>query len=132
MRFCVGFSPRAGNETHNAKKYDRHIKNKDLATDSKDMDKSLAQTSNEHVSAFFYLQQVIMLPKANQPCAYYSRELNNYNLIVFLFTPWDKVMLIASRGACEIASCVFSFFKHCSKRKSKLAQHITVLAKIEI
>ena len=114
---CLDHSIKEGNEKLSIQKeYDRHIKNKDLARDSKEADKSLAGTSSEHCSACFDLPQLIMLPKANQSNAYYSRKLNNYNLSVYSMGQGNAYCYLwnetdASRGACEIASCVFIFFK---------------------
>ena len=114
---CLDYSIKGGNEKiAMQKEYDRHIKNKDLARDCKEMDKSLAQSVSEHCTACFHLQQLIMLPKTNQSSAYYSRKLNNYNLSVYSMGQGDEYCCVwnetdASPGACEIASCVFSFFK---------------------
>ena len=123
--FCLDYGLREGNEKLLLQKeYERHIKNKELARESKEMDKSLAQTSSVHSSACFDLQQVIMLPKANNSRAYYSRKLNNYNLSVYSMGQgkaycylWNETE--ASRGACEIASCIFSFFKTLFKDQIK-------------
>ena len=62
--FCVNYSLKDDNDRIKMKnEYDRHMKNKDLARDSKEMDKNIAQTSSEHCCACFDLQQVIMLVK---------------------------------------------------------------------
>ena len=122
---CLDYSIKEGNEKLSMQKeYDQHIKNKDLARDSKETDKSLAQTSSEHCSACFDLQQVIMLPKTNQSSAYYSWKLKNYNLSVYSMGQGNAYCYLwnetdASRGACEIASCVFSFFKTLFKENIK-------------
>ena len=86
--------------------------------------KNIAQTSSEHCCACFDLQQVIMLPKTNQSSAFYSRKLNNYNLSVYSMGQGDAYCYVwneadASRGACEIASCVFSFLRTLFKQNIK-------------
>ncbi|WAQ94759.1 hypothetical protein MAR_007230 [Mya arenaria] len=90
------------------------MENKNLASDAKEIAKSIAESNPCEGAACFDLQQVMMLPKACQSGIYFSRKLNNYDLSIYSLGTghaycyvWNKT--IGGRGSCEIASCVFSF-----------------------
>jgi hypothetical protein len=115
--FCTEYKNKSDNEKLEVlQAFKRHLHNKDLARKSKENDKMFAKSSATHCTACFDLQQVVTLPKANQSCLYYSRKLNNYNLTVYSLGTgdahcylWNET--VANRGSCEVASCVFNFFK---------------------
>ncbi|XP_053395869.1 uncharacterized protein LOC128556009 [Mercenaria mercenaria] len=129
---CAEFHSTPDNEKSHlmVKKFERHIRNKNLARQSKDADKSLSQANPSHVTACFDLQQVITLPKAKQSSMYYASKLNNYNLSVYSLGSkeaycylWNETT--AKRGSCEISSCVFSFFKTLDQQETGIQSVIT-------
>ncbi|XP_052221583.1 uncharacterized protein LOC127838063 isoform X1 [Dreissena polymorpha] len=99
-----------------AKAFERHMQNKEKSRNEKLQDKTLSEIINSHVTAVFDLQQVLLLPKANQSSLYYCRKLNNYNMTIYSLGDkkgfsylWNEV--IAKRGSNEIASCLLQFFQ---------------------
>ena len=96
--------------------YDRHMTNKDLARDSKEQDKTLAQVSATHETACFDLQQVLTLPHGKSSSLYFTRRLNNFNLTVYSLGTrkgysYLWIECVANRGSCEIGLCVLKFLE---------------------
>lgn len=94
--------------------YDLHLQNKNLARESKEKDKERAKQEEKFCTAVFDLQQVLPCPKIEVGEAYYKRKLSTFNFTVYdigkkecFCYMWYEV--IASRGACEIGSCLYKF-----------------------
>ena len=65
-----------------------------------------------------------MTPHSFESCLFYERRLNSFNFTIYDMGTsdghcylWNEA--ISSRGACEIASCLFSFIQDMSSGKSK-------------
>ena len=69
----------------------------------------------------FDLKEVLLTPKGFESSLYYKRRLNTYNLSIYDIGTsngycyvWDET--VASRGASEIASCIYHFIKTMSSK----------------
>jgi hypothetical protein len=96
--------------------YQNHIQNKNLSFLNKDLDKSKSKTDPLLAVACFDLEQVLLTPKAFESCIYYKRQLNNYNFTIYDYSTSDGYSFlwnesIASRGGCEVASCVYHYIQ---------------------
>ncbi|XP_052278769.1 uncharacterized protein LOC127877153 [Dreissena polymorpha] len=105
-------------------KYEKHIQNKVAARAEKEKAKEASQTDQYVCAACFDLQQVMLLPKGNQSCLYYSRKLCNYNLSFYSLGTGEAYCYvwhegIAGRGSCEIASCVYNFLQTMASKSIK-------------
>ncbi|WAR30898.1 hypothetical protein MAR_033440, partial [Mya arenaria] len=88
--FCFQYTNMCPEEKIKLKpKYDRHMENKNLARDAKEIAKSIAESNPCEGAACSDLQQVMMLPKTCQSGIYFSRKLI---IITYRFTPWAPVM----------------------------------------
>ncbi|CAG9763461.1 unnamed protein product [Ceutorhynchus assimilis] len=93
-----------------------HLLNKEAMRKKKDDDKLKASADNSFCLAIFDLQQVLQCPKIEVGQAYYKSKIATYNLTVYEAAKkqgycymWHEA--IASRGTCEIGSCVLKFIK---------------------
>ena len=106
--------------------YQNHIRNKDLVQQQKENDKTEAinSTNSELAVCCFDLEEVLISPHSFESCLYYKRRLSTFNFTVYdLGTRdghcfvWNEAM--ASRGACEISSCLLSYLQELSERGKK-------------
>lgn len=95
---------------------ENHLLNKEAMRKKKDDDKLKASTNNSFCLAIFDLQQVLQCPKIEVGQAYYKSKIATYNLTVYEAAKkqghcylWHEA--IASRGTCEIGSCILKFIK---------------------
>ena len=102
------------NQDASAEKYSLHIKNKKLARESKQADKELALKDETLAVACFDLEQVLLTPHSFESSLYYKRRLASFNFTIYDLGSrnghcfvWNES--VASRGACEVASCVWDF-----------------------
>ena len=115
--FCNSYKNASTKEKSQlSEKYETHIRNKNLAREQKEADKVKAKSDPDLVVACFDLEQVLMTPKGFESALYYKRKLNTYNFTIYNLGNsevhsyiWNET--ISSRGACDIASAVFSFIK---------------------
>lgn len=95
-----------------------HLAAKERAREEKRSDKKLAETSNKNILCCnFDLQQVLMVP--NDPsnnALFYKQRLKSFNFTIYNVVSkqgdcymWSEVE--GKRGSCEIASCLYSYFK---------------------
>ncbi|XP_053396810.1 uncharacterized protein LOC128556283 [Mercenaria mercenaria] len=103
--------------------YDLHIKNKESARAQKNHDKEKAESGIDDylLAACFDLEKVLLTPKGKASSLYYRRRLNSFNLSIYNLGTSDANCYvwnesIASRGACEISSCVYDFLKYSRSR----------------
>lgn len=98
--------------------YQAHLSKKDRAREEKRSDRKLAETSNENIFCCnFDLQQVLMVP--NDPtnnALFYKQRLKTFNFTIYNVVSkqgdcymWSEIE--GKRGSCEIASCLYSYFK---------------------
>ena len=105
--------------------YDSHLANKNAAQENKITDKEKAQEKNtDFIAACFDLEEVLLTPHSFESALYYKRRLNTYNFTLYDFGSTDGHCFvwnesIASRGVCEIASCVYTFIKTKSESGKK-------------
>jgi len=93
------------------------LKNKSIARDKKNIDKTRAINDPEVCVAVFDLQKVLITPKSEVSSFYYKRKLATYNFtvydigkkIAYCYT-WNERE--AKRGSSEIATCLLKFMKH--------------------
>lgn len=95
--------------------YESHLKNKSLIRKIKDDEKSSSNPETKTV-AVFDLEKVLNLPQSNVGIFHYKRKYPVYNFTVYnLLSLQGYCYLwhaqIAKRGANEIASCLYDFFK---------------------
>ncbi|KAF0699609.1 Uncharacterized protein FWK35_00038188 [Aphis craccivora] len=96
---------------------EEHLKNKSIARDKKNIDKTRAINDPEVCVAVFDLQKVLITPKSEVSSFYYKRKLATYNFTVYdigkkigyCYT-WNERE--AKRGSSEIATCLLKFMKH--------------------
>ena len=105
--------------------YQTHERRKKESRCMKTTDKTDARINANHYVATFDLQKVLICPaeKVGQIC--YKRKLAYYNLTVFDLSAkqgncfmWNEI--IARRGSCEIASCLWNMFKMLSTTIDKI------------
>ena len=111
-------------QTEMGSDFRQHIEVNDLARESKSNDKKKTEEDNTFVAACFDLEEVLMTPKCQDSSMYYRRELCTYNLTVYDLGTKDGFCYVwhegmASRGSCEIATCVFMYLKHLALRRVK-------------
>jgi hypothetical protein len=113
--FCTSYqNARSSDRIKLNEEYESHLRNKKKAREEKFHDKLRAKEDSEFVAACFDLEQVLPTPKCFESSVYYKRQLNNYNFTIYDLGTKDGYSYlwnesIASRGACEIASCIFDF-----------------------
>lgn len=95
--------------------YESHLKNKFLIRKIKDDEKSSSNLETKTV-AVFDLEKVLNLPQSNVGIFHYKRKYPVYNFTVYnLLSSQGYCFVwhaqIAKRGANEISSCLFDFFK---------------------
>ncbi|XP_050300714.1 uncharacterized protein LOC126739194 isoform X1 [Anthonomus grandis grandis] len=106
-----------GNEerkTELKKNYENHLRKKELSREEETKD---AETANENTQVLcFDLQAVLTTPCGEISTFYYKRSLSSYNFTIFDIK--DKLGHcffwyegIAKRGANEIGSCIYNFFR---------------------
>ena len=123
--FCNSFANASDAEKEKlSEKHQNHLKNKNLVQKSKELDKNEASKNADTAVCCFDLEEVLLTPHSFESCLYYKRRLNTFNFTVYdLGTRdghcfvWNEA--IASRGACEIASCLLSYLQDLSKRGEK-------------
>ena len=122
---CMSYLNSNDNQKSEMKaQYEMHLENKGLARKIKQEDKIKSQKDTSFVSACFDLQEVLMTPKSFENSLYYKRRLNTFNFSIYNMAKksgycyvWNES--ISSRGACEIASCVYDFiYLHSSQGKN--------------
>lgn len=113
--FCEKYKhSTAAEQEQQADKKREHLANKDLVRKLKEWDaKNPGQNTR---AAVFDLQRVLPCPTGQASMLYYSRKLSVFNFTIFeLAVNKGKQILwhegIASRGANDIASCVFDYLK---------------------
>ncbi|KAJ8949696.1 hypothetical protein NQ314_008159 [Rhamnusium bicolor] len=94
--------------------FDKHLENKNLARDKKNIDKERASKELSFCAAVFDLQQILPVPKTDVGLAYYKLKLSNYNFTVYSLGTKDCYCYmwhecIANRGSSEIGSCLLLF-----------------------
>lgn len=101
-------------QLHN--EYENHLLNKELMRKKKEEEKLKASEDSSFCLAIFDLQQVLQCPKIDVGQAYYKSKVATYNLTVYEAAKkqgycymWHEA--IASRGTCEIGSCILKFIK---------------------
>ena len=123
--FCVSFANACDEEKEKlSDKYENHMKNKDLVQKHKEADKNEASSNADTVVCCFDLEEVLLTPHSFESCLYFKRRLNTFNFTVYDLNTHDGYCYvwneaIASRGACEIASCLFSFIQDLSQKGKK-------------
>ena len=100
--------------------YERHINNKTLARDLKNVDKERARNDKNLCVACFDLQKVLATPQSNVSDFYYKSKYATYNFTIYDIGRNDGYCYvwheeIAKRGSNEIAA--FGTTKHCKKGK---------------
>lgn len=95
--------------------YENHLKNKSLVRKIKNDEKSSSDPKTKTV-AVFDLEKVLNLPQSNVGIFHYKRKYPVYNFTIYnLLSLQGYCYLwhaqIAKRGANEISSCLFDFFK---------------------
>ena len=123
---CVSFANASAEEKEKMTEiYENHIKNKELARKHKEHDKSqVKNTNSETVVCCFDLEEVLLTPHSFESCLFYKRRLNSFDFTIYDMGTsdghcylWNEA--ISSRGACEIASCLFSFIQDMSGKGKK-------------
>ena len=81
--------------------------------------KNLAQQDPKIVAATFNLEQVLLCPQLTVASLFYRRKLATYNLTTYSLSNHDVTCYMwhegqAGRGSCEIATCIFRFFRSMS------------------
>ena len=123
--YCVAFENSTQmDEKRKRSEYEDHIRNKEESRRLKNEDKQRAKTDCSFVAACLDLQQVLQCPYGEVNLYYYKRKLSVYNLSMYNMANgegycyiWDES--ISGRGACEIASCIYSFLKDCAAKGVK-------------
>ena len=127
---CISFANASEAEKEKlSEKYDSHMKNKNLVQEHKTFDKAKALQNDDTAVCCFDLEEVLLTPHSFESCLYFKRRLNTFNFTIYDFGTRDGYCFvwneaIASRGACEIASCLLSFIEKLSKTgKRKLVMY---------
>ena len=103
--------------------YDTHLANKKASWENKQADKEKAQEKDtDFIAVCFDLEEVLLTLQSFESALYYRRRLNTFTVYDFGSTDgycyvWNEST--ASKGACEIASCVYSFIKTKSESGKK-------------
>ena len=127
--FCNSFANAPDAEKEKiSEKHQNDLKNKNLVQKSKELDKNEASKKADTAVCCFDLEEVLLTPHSFESCLYYKRRLNTFNFTVYdLGTRdghcfvWNEA--IASRGACEIASCLLSYLQDLSRRGEKVIMY---------
>ena len=94
---------------------------------NKEEDKNAASTKADTAVCCFDLEEVLLTPHSFESCIFYKIRLNTFNFTVYNFGTRDGYCFvwndaIASKGACEIASCLLSYLEEMSRKGKKLDQ----------
>lgn len=117
-RICMAYNSPGSDKVSMETTYLAHLTAKDRAREEKRSSKQLAANSNgTTVSCNFDLQQVLLLP--NDPtnnALFYKQRFKMFNFTIYDVVSkqgdcfmWTEVD--GKRGSCEIATCLFTYFK---------------------
>ena len=124
---CAAYRHVNPEEKENLKKlYEKHIHNKELAKQNKENDKQKAKNAKTEtfLAACFDSEEVLQTPHSFESSLYYKKRLSTYNFTLYDIGSTDGYSFIwnetiSSRGANEIAFCVYLFINEMRKKGKK-------------